>query len=122
LGTTLTHQNSIQEEIKSRLNSENAYYHLVQNLLSFSLQSKNLKIKIYRTTILPVLYGCETWSFTLREERSLRVYESRVLRRKFGGDVKTGVLKIRGRGKKITSKGDNPPPPPPRTHTHTHTY
>ena len=47
--------------------------------------SKNLKIKIYRTIILPVvLYGCETWSLTLREERRLRVFENRVLRRIFG--------------------------------------
>ena len=61
LGTTLTNQNSIFEEIKSRLRSENACYHLVQNLLSSRLLSKNLKFKIYRTIILPVvLYGCET--------------------------------------------------------------
>ena len=53
--------------------------------LSFSLAPKNLKIKIYRTIILPVvLYGCETWSVTLREERRLRVFENRVLRRIFG--------------------------------------
>jgi len=85
LGTTLTNQNSIQEEIKNRLRSKNACYHLVQNLLSFSLLSKNLKIKTYRTIILPVvLYGCETWLLTLREKRRLRVYENRVLRRIFG--------------------------------------
>jgi len=53
----------------------------VQNLLSSSLLSKKLKIKIYRTIILPVvLYGCETWSLTLREECRLRVFENRVLR------------------------------------------
>ena len=47
--------------------------------------SKNLKIKIYRTVILPaVLYGCETWLLTLREERKLRVFENMVLRRIFG--------------------------------------
>ena len=57
----------------------------MQNLLSSSLLSKNLKIKIYRTIILPVvLYGCETWSLTLREERKLRVFENMVLRRIFG--------------------------------------
>jgi len=57
----------------------------VQNLLSNSLVSKNLKIKIHRTIILPVvLYGCETWSLTLREECRLRVFENRVLRRIFG--------------------------------------
>jgi len=85
LGTTLTNQNSIQEEIKSRLNSGNACYHSVQNLLSSSLLSKNLKIKIYRTIILPVvLYGHETWSLTLREEQRLRVSENMVLRRIFG--------------------------------------
>jgi len=57
----------------------------VQNLLSSSLLSKNLNIKIYRTIILPfVLYGCETWSLILREEHRLRVFENRMLRRIFG--------------------------------------
>jgi hypothetical protein len=63
LGTTLTNQNSIQEDIKTSLKSVNACYLWVQNLLSYSLLSKNLKIKIYRTIILPVvLYGSEIWS------------------------------------------------------------
>ena len=54
-------------------------------ILSLTLLSKNLKIKIYRTTIfLVVLYGCETWSLTLREEHRLRVFENRELRRIFG--------------------------------------
>ena len=71
--------------MNARLKSGNACYHSVQNLFSSSLLSKNLKIKIYRTVILPVvLYGCETWSLTLREERMLRVFESRVFRRIFG--------------------------------------
>ena len=57
----------------------------MQNLLSSRLLSKNLKIRIYRTIILPVvLYGCETWSLTLREERRLRVFENGVLRKVFG--------------------------------------
>jgi len=57
----------------------------VQNLLYSSLLSKNLKIKIHRTLILPVvLYGCETWLLTLREEHRLRVFENGVLRRIFG--------------------------------------
>jgi len=81
LGTTLKNQNSIQEEIKSRLKSGNACYHSVQDVLSSSLRSKNIKIKKQRTTILHVvLYGCETWSLTLREERGLREFENRVLR------------------------------------------
>jgi hypothetical protein len=86
LGTTLTHQNYIHDEIKSRLNSGNAcYYYSVQNLLFSRLISKNLKIIIYKTVILPlVLHGCETWSLTLREEHRLRVFENRVLRRIFG--------------------------------------
>ena len=70
LGTTLTNKNFIQEEIKSRLKLGNACYYSVQNLLSSSLLSKKLKINIlvYRTIILPVvLFGCETWSLTLRE-------------------------------------------------------
>jgi len=79
LGTTLTNQNSIAEEIKSRLKSENPCYHSVQNLLSSRLLPKNLKIKIYRIIILPVaLYGCETWSLSLREERKLSVFENMV--------------------------------------------
>ena len=78
LVTTLTNQSSIPEEIKSRLRSGIACYHSVQNLLSSRLLSKNLKIKIYRNIILPVvLYGCKTWSLTLREERRLKVFEDR---------------------------------------------
>jgi hypothetical protein len=85
LGATPTNQNDIRDEIKSRLNSENACYYSVQNLLSSRLISKNLKIKIYKTVILPVvLYGCETWSLILGEEHRLRVFENRVLRKIFG--------------------------------------
>jgi hypothetical protein len=85
LGTTVTNQNFIQEESKRRLNSGNACYHPVQNLLSSCLLSKNLKITIYKTVILPVvLYGCETWPLTLREEQRLGVFENTVLRRIFG--------------------------------------
>ena len=84
-GTTLTNQKSIQEQIKRKLKLGNACYHLVRNLLSFTLLSKNMKITIQRTIILPVvLYGCETWSLTLREERRLRVFENRALKRIFG--------------------------------------
>jgi hypothetical protein len=79
LGTTLTNQNSIQEEIPSRLKSRNACYHVVQNLLSSSLLFRNIKVKVYRNIIMPVvLYGCETWSFTVREERRLRVFEESI--------------------------------------------
>ena len=57
----------------------------MQNVLCSSFLSKNIKIKIYRTIILlVVLYGCESWSLTLREERRPRVFENRVLRRIFG--------------------------------------
>ena len=95
LGTTLTNQNSIAKEIKSRLRAGSACYHSVQNLLSSRLLSKSLKIEIYRTVILRVvLYGCETWSLTLREERKLRVFENMVLRRIFGprSDEVTGGM------------------------------
>jgi hypothetical protein len=85
LGTTITNQNMNQEEVKGRLNSGSAWYHSDQNLLSSRLLSKNVKIRICRTTVLPVvLYGYETWSLTLREEHRLRVFENRVLRRIFG--------------------------------------
>jgi hypothetical protein len=85
LGTIVINQNLIGEEIKRILNSGNACYHSVQNLLYSRLQSKNVKIRIYKTIILPVvLYGCKTWSLALREENRLRVFENRVLRRIFG--------------------------------------
>jgi len=61
------------------------YIYIYIYIYTSNLLSKNLKIKIYRNIILPgVLYGCETWSLTLREERRLRVFENRVLRRLFG--------------------------------------
>jgi hypothetical protein len=82
---TLTDQNCMQEEIKGRLNSGNACHHSVQSLLSSHLLSRNVKVKTYKTIILPVvLYGCETWSLTLREQHRLRVFENKVLRRIFG--------------------------------------
>jgi hypothetical protein len=85
LGTTLTDQNQMREDNNSRLNSGNACYHSVQSFLSYRLLSRNVKVEIYKTIILPVvLYGCETWSVTLREEHRLRVFENRVLRRIFG--------------------------------------
>jgi hypothetical protein len=82
---TVTNQNLIQEEIKRRLNSGKACYQPSQKQLSSRLLSKNVKIRIYKTIILPVvLNGCETGSLTLREEYILRVFENRVLRRIFG--------------------------------------
>jgi hypothetical protein len=85
LGKTLMYQNSIPQEMKSRFKPGNACYHSVQNLLSFSLLSKNIKIKIQRTIILPVVvYECETWSLTLREKCRLRVFENKVPTTTFG--------------------------------------
>jgi len=85
LGKTLTYKNSVQVQIKNRLMPANAGYHSVQNLMSSSLLSKSINIKIHRTIILPVvLCGCETWSLTLRKEYRLRVFENRALGRKFG--------------------------------------
>jgi hypothetical protein len=82
LGTTVTNQNLIHEEVKSRLNSGNACCHSVQNLLSSHLLSKSVKSRMYKTISLPVvLYGCETWSLTLREEHTWGYL--RVLRRIF---------------------------------------
>jgi hypothetical protein len=74
-GTTVTNENLIHEKVKSRFNSPHASYHSVGIFLSFCLVSKNVKIKIYRTVILPVvLYGCENWSLTLRKEHGLKVF------------------------------------------------
>jgi len=79
----LTNQNFIQEEIKSGLKLGNACHHLAQNLFSSSLLSKNLKA-CRNIILLVVLYGFETWLLTFREERRLRMFEDRVLRRIFG--------------------------------------
>jgi hypothetical protein len=85
LGTTLTSQNSTQEEIKSRTKAGSVCHHAVQNILSSSLLFKNVQIKIHRTKILPdVVHWCDTWSLTLREECRLRMSEYRVLRSIFG--------------------------------------
>ena len=66
--------------------------------MSSSLLSKNLNIKVYRTIILPfVLYGCETWSLTLREERRLRVSENTVIRKIFG----SGSDEVTGEWRKL---------------------
>jgi hypothetical protein len=84
LGMTLATQNLIQEEIKRRLILGNACYHSVYNLSS-RLLCKNVKIRTYKTIILPVvLYGCETWPLTLKDEHRLEVFGNMVLRRIFG--------------------------------------
>jgi hypothetical protein len=84
LGTTLTNHKDTHDEIKSRLNSRNACFYSVQNFSS-RLISENLKIKIYKPIILPVvLYECETWSLTLGEEHRLSIFENRLLRKIFG--------------------------------------
>jgi hypothetical protein len=85
LETSPTNQNCMKEEI--RLNSWNICYHLVHILLSSLLLSRNKKVKnIKNIILLSVLYGCETWSLTLKEEHSLRVFENRFLRRIFGDE------------------------------------
>ncbi|KAJ4433939.1 hypothetical protein ANN_16258 [Periplaneta americana] len=85
LGATVTNINDTREEIKHRINMGNACYYSVEKLLLPSLLSKYLKVRIYETVILPVvLYGCETWTLTLREEHRLRVFENKVLKKIFG--------------------------------------
>jgi hypothetical protein len=92
LGATVTNQNLIQEEIKRRMNSGNACYHSVQNLLSSRLLSKNVKVRIYKTIILPViLYGCETWYLTVREQHRLRVKKKGVKSQKTAFFIVTAV-------------------------------
>jgi hypothetical protein len=72
------------KEIKSTLNLGHPYYHVVKNHLFFCLLCKNIKIKICTTIILlPVLYGCETWSLAITEEHKI-VSDNRILRRIFG--------------------------------------
>jgi hypothetical protein len=85
LGTTLKNQNDVHDEIKSRLIQDMLAIFKSKIFCTPVSYQKNLKIKIYKTVILPlVLYGCETWSLTLGKEYRLRVFENRVLRRIFG--------------------------------------
>jgi hypothetical protein len=75
----ITNRNLMREVIMRRLYLTNACYHSVHKLLSSRPLSKNIKSKLHKTIILPVvLYWCETRSLTLREERRLRVFENRV--------------------------------------------
>jgi hypothetical protein len=91
----------MHEEIKGRLYSGNACYHSVQSLLSSRLLSRIVKVKIYRTTILPVaLCGRETWSLTFRAELKLRVFENRYVRRIFGPKRD----EVTGEGRKLHSE------------------
>ena len=81
LGVTVTNTNDIREEIKRRINMGNACSYSLEKILSSRLLSKKLKVKTYKTIIdllQVVLYGCETWSLTLREEHRLRVFENKV--------------------------------------------
>jgi hypothetical protein len=81
----------------------------MQNLLPFRLISKNLKIRIYKTVILPVeLYGCETWSLTLGEEHRLRVFENRVLRKIFGPKRKEDGYRRKLRNDELHSMYSSP--------------
>jgi hypothetical protein len=85
LGTTLTNQNDIHDEIKEYIKFWKCSLLFSPKSFVFPSHIKKLKIKIYKTVILPVvLYGCETRSLTLREEHRLRVFENRVLRKVFG--------------------------------------
>ena len=85
LEARVTNTNDIREEIKRRINMGNACYYSLEKILSSSLLSKKLKVNTYKTIILPVvLYVCETWSLTLREEHGLMVLEDKVLRKIFG--------------------------------------
>ena len=84
LGVTATITNDFREEIKRRINMGNACYYSLEKILSSRLLSKKLKVKACKTIILPaVLYDCETWSLTLREEHRLRVFENKVPRKLF---------------------------------------
>ena len=85
LGVTIINTNDIREEIKRRIIMGNACYYSLEKILSSHLLSKKLKVNTYKTIILPfVLYGCETWSLTLREEHRLMMFENKVLRKIFG--------------------------------------
>ena len=84
LGVTITNTNDIRKQVERRINVGNECYYSLENILSFCLLSKKLKVNTYKTIILlVVLYGCETWSLTLREEHRLRVFKNKILRKIF---------------------------------------
>jgi hypothetical protein len=84
LGTIRINQ-SLHEEITSRLNSANAHCYSIQSLLSFHFLFKNVKISIHRPIILPdVIHGCQTWFLTWREEHRCRLFRHGLLTRIFG--------------------------------------
>jgi hypothetical protein len=99
-----TRSNVGPERVKSRLNSENACHHSVRNLLSPSFPSKNIKIKIHRTIILPVLYGFETWLLTLKQKHRLMGFENRMLKRILG--LKT--YEVTGEWSKLHTEFNDP--------------
>ena len=85
LGALITKNNEVEKEVKHKLNIRNACYYSVQELFSSQILSRNIKLRICETTILPVvLYGSDTWSLTLKEEERLRVFEKKILRKIFG--------------------------------------
>jgi hypothetical protein len=101
LGTKLTNQNSAREEIKRSWKSVSVYYYKVQNLSSSSLLCTYFNINIYRNIIVSVvLYGCETWSFTKREVRRVRMFDNRELRKIFGPNKD----EVKGKWSKLHSK------------------
>jgi hypothetical protein len=101
LGTTVTNQQLILEEIKWRLNSGNACYHSVQYLLSSRLLSKNVQITIYKTIKFPVvLYGYETCSLILRLEHRLWVFDNRC----WGEYLDQGEMKRRESGENCITR------------------
>jgi hypothetical protein len=85
LGTILTNQNLIEDEIKMKRNSAKACYHSVQNLLSSRLLLKSAKMRMHKIIILPVvLFEFQTWSLTSKAEHRFGLFENRVRRRIFG--------------------------------------
>ncbi len=85
LGTTINDENKIRVEINRRMHSSNACFCAVNGLLKSKLLSKNVKVRVYKTIIMPVLlYGCETWALTKAHENRFRVFENKVLRKIFG--------------------------------------
>ena len=85
LGVMVTNTNDIREEIKCKISMGNACYYSLEKILSSLQLSKKLKVNTFKTIITPVvLYGCEIWTLTLREEHRLRVFQNKVLRKIFG--------------------------------------
>jgi hypothetical protein len=96
LGSFITNNNKISSEISHRINMGNTCYYGLRNILRSKLLKEDIKFKIYKTLIRPVvLYGCESWTLTTKEEERLKIFERKILRKIYGPSCVNGIWRIK---------------------------